>query len=298
MRIVVGAVVWLAAFGWAGAQAVETASPSAPSSPIQDNSFLIEEAYNQDDGVVQHINLFRRDLRTGEWLGSFTQEWPIGGIAHQLSYGIAYQRIAGESGKVMGLGDAALNYRYQLVGDGEARIAVAPRLTVLLPTGRWKEGLGSGSAGVQVALPVSFVLSPDWVAHGNIGGTWTPSARDARGDRARTLAGDLGGSVIWLGGGRINGMLEALWSRDQTVVSPGRVKTESSLFVSPGVRWAYDFSSGLQIVPGIGVPIGRTQPGPIRGPAISLLRAPVPRRLAARRRLRASWPENSRAAFQ
>lgn len=25
-------------------------------SPIQDNSFLIEEAYNQEDGVVQHIS--------------------------------------------------------------------------------------------------------------------------------------------------------------------------------------------------------------------------------------------------
>jgi hypothetical protein len=27
-----------------------------PASPIQDNSFLIEEAYNQEDGVIQHIS--------------------------------------------------------------------------------------------------------------------------------------------------------------------------------------------------------------------------------------------------
>lgn len=26
---------------------------------IQDNSFLIEEAYNQEDGVVQHISAFQ-----------------------------------------------------------------------------------------------------------------------------------------------------------------------------------------------------------------------------------------------
>ena len=41
------------------------------SSPIQDNSFLIEEAYNQEAGVVQHINLFQRNWRTGEWLGNY-----------------------------------------------------------------------------------------------------------------------------------------------------------------------------------------------------------------------------------
>jgi hypothetical protein len=29
-----------------------------------------------------------------------------------------------------------------------------------------------------------------------------------------------------------------------------------SAFVSPGVRWSYDFESGLQIVPGIAFPIG------------------------------------------
>lgn len=28
------------------------------------------------------------------------------------------------------------------------------------------------------------------------------------------------------------------------------------MFVSPGVRWAHDFDSGLQIVPGIAVPLG------------------------------------------
>jgi hypothetical protein len=26
--------------------------------------------------------------------------------------------------------------------------------------------------------------------------------------------------------------------------------------ISPGIRWAYNFKSGLQIVPGIAVPIG------------------------------------------
>ena len=30
----------------------------------------------------------------------------------------------------------------------------------------------------------------------------------------------------------------------------------NSLFLSPGVRWSYNLRNGLQIVPGIGVPLG------------------------------------------
>jgi len=51
--------------------------PSAPApKPIQDDSFLIEEAYNQERGVVQHINTFQR-LHSGDWVYTFTQEWPV-----------------------------------------------------------------------------------------------------------------------------------------------------------------------------------------------------------------------------
>lgn len=30
----------------------------------------------------------------------------------------------------------------------------------------------------------------------------------------------------------------------------------ASFYLSPGVRWGYDFASGLQVVPGIAFPIG------------------------------------------
>jgi hypothetical protein len=54
--------------------------------PIQDNSFLVEEAYNQEAGVVQHISAFTRYRESKDWLYTFTQEWPVPGITHQLSY--------------------------------------------------------------------------------------------------------------------------------------------------------------------------------------------------------------------
>jgi hypothetical protein len=53
---------------------------------IADNSFLIEEAYNQERGVVQHISTWQRSLRSVVRGFTFTQEWPVGTQMHQLSF--------------------------------------------------------------------------------------------------------------------------------------------------------------------------------------------------------------------
>lgn len=41
---------------------------------IQDNSFLVEEAHNQEAGVVQHIQSFMYLRQSKEWAYTFTQE--------------------------------------------------------------------------------------------------------------------------------------------------------------------------------------------------------------------------------
>ena len=38
----------------------------------QDNSFLVEEAYNQEAGVVQHIQNVMYNQRTKDWFYTFT----------------------------------------------------------------------------------------------------------------------------------------------------------------------------------------------------------------------------------
>ncbi|HEY7587032.1 MAG TPA: hypothetical protein VH866_11045, partial [Candidatus Deferrimicrobiaceae bacterium] len=43
---------------------------------IRDNSFLLEEAYNQEKSVVQHIQTFQY-MKDRSWTYSFTQEWPV-----------------------------------------------------------------------------------------------------------------------------------------------------------------------------------------------------------------------------
>ena len=208
---------------------------------------------------MQHINQFARYRGTGDWIFTFTQEWPASGIRHQLSYTLA---AAGAKDTGSGAGDVALNYRYQLMGDDEAAVAIAPRLTVFLPTGSSRRGLGAGAAGYQVGLPVSTALSTEWIAHWNAGATWTPSARNLMGQRANTLGWNAGASIIWIGSPILDVMLESVYSKSQIPVATRKTSSESSFFVSPGIRWAYDFDSGLQIVPGIAVPLGM---GPSHG---------------------------------
>ena len=220
---------------------------------IQDNSFLLEEAYNQEEGVVQHINAFTRLRGSGEWAYTFTQEWPAPGVKHQLSYTLP---AAGGSSQGRGIGDVALNYRYQWIGNGNAKIAVAPRLSLLLPTGSVDEGRGTGAVGFQLNLPASTVLSRRWVAHWNAGATYTPSAEDAAGGKADVESYNLGQSFIWQPSGIFNFMLETAWTSERTKVAHGEAVTEENLLVSPGIRWAYNFPSGLQIVPGVAFPIG------------------------------------------
>jgi len=117
-------------------------------------------------------------------------------------------------------------------------------------------GRGSGSFGLQTNFPLSVVLGRKLVSHWNAGATFFPHAQDASGDRAATAGYNFGQSFIWLTNARFNVMLETVFARSQTVVSSNHTEWTSSLFLSPGIRWAYNFKNGLQIVPGIGVPLG------------------------------------------
>ncbi|MFL5384745.1 MAG: transporter [Longimicrobiaceae bacterium] len=224
--------------------------------PIQDNSFLIEEAYNQESGVVQHISAFSLAEGGRSWAYGFTQEWPIFGRRHQASFTLPLQNAGESFGRGVGVGDVALHYRYMLAGVDGGALAVAPRLSVMVPTGSAERGRGAGGAAVQVNLPVSLVLSPALVAHTNAGATLTPAARDAAGNEARTTGVNLGQSLVWLLHPKANLLLEAAWARDEEVTGPGARAGTNSLFLSPGVRFAIDFPSGLQVVPGVAVPIG------------------------------------------
>jgi hypothetical protein len=218
---------------------------------IQDNSFLIEEAYNQEPGVIQHIQTFQY-MKDGTWGYTFTQEWPIKGQAHQFSYTIPVSHLT-DPGRT-GMGDVALNYRYQLIN--KERIAIAPRFSLLLPTGRVKKDFGRGTLGYQTNIPLSLELSDKWVTHWNMGVTFTPNRRGPDGGKANSFDLNAGASVIYLLSENLNLMLEAVWNSNQSVEADGTRERNYTFFINPGIRSAIDFKSGLQIVPGVGFPIG------------------------------------------
>jgi hypothetical protein len=221
--------------------------------PIADNSFLIEEAFNQESGIVQHISTLSRPSGGGSWAYTFTQEWPFFGVRHQISFTIP---VLEADGTGTGLGDVGLNFRYQLIGANGGPVYVAPRGTVLLPTGNERRGRGAGGVGFQGNLPVSLTPIPQIALHGNAGLTWTPSAFDARRDESETLDANAGGSIVWLVRPSFNLLVEVLWFSTEEVVAPGAERRRESWFINPGVRWAFNFPSGLQIVPGIAYTVG------------------------------------------
>jgi hypothetical protein len=132
-----------------------TTAGRSGSAPIQDNSFLVEEAYNQEDGVVQHISSFERLTNSHDWVYTQTDEWPLRSLRHQVSITLAGTHSGSFAGSGAGWGDTALNYRYQLLGSGETKFAIAPRVSVMLPSGDHRYGRGSGGLGMQMNLPVS-----------------------------------------------------------------------------------------------------------------------------------------------
>lgn len=237
------------------AVALRAQAPAAPAAkdPISDNSFFIEESYNQEAGVVQHISAFTRMASGKGWAYTFTQEWPVPGERHQLSYTLPITNLG--SGATTGLGDLMINYRYQALHDEKSGFAFSPRLSVSLPTGDKTKGLGMGGTGWQVNLPVSKTLGESFVAHTNAGATWFSKAPGAGDASTSVHAVNVGQSVIWLATPRFNVMLESVWTRTTTSSKSGDHADETA-FIIPGIRWGYDFKSGLQVVPGIGMPIG------------------------------------------
>jgi DtxR family Mn-dependent transcriptional regulator len=173
---------------------------------IIDNSFLIEEAFNQDEGTVQTIGIWRMSARN-EWETSVTQEWPLLGHTHQISYAIPYAATAG----ARGVGDVMLNYRIQLTADTRGTPAFAPRISLILPTGDSSRGLGEPGVGWQVNLPFSE-QARDVYLHWNVG--FTKIASVAR--------PHVGGSAIWRASPMLHAMMETLIEgADRVTISPG-----------------------------------------------------------------------------
>jgi hypothetical protein len=243
-------------------QAQEPPQPLAKG--IQDNSFLVEEAYNQEAGVVQHILNIHWNLNLAKGPEEracdfvFTQEWPVFSQAHQFSYTLPYTFLDNGRDSTSGVGDVLLNYRFQALLETDRCPAFAPRFSLVLPTGSENKGLGNGRLGYQFNLPVSKVVHDRWTVHGNAGLTFFP---DVQGRNPVTY--NLGASAIFAATRRLNFLVEALGEWDEEV-SAGHIERSFQAIVMPGTRFAFNFSNA-QMVLGIGAPFGLTRSTPDYG---------------------------------
>lgn len=95
---------------------------------IRDNLFLLEEAYNQEPGVIHHLQVFQLNPDTEAWSYSFTEEVPVPTDRHQLS--VTVPVFDPGAGAATALGDLLINYRLQALGmGGQGSAALAPRLS-------------------------------------------------------------------------------------------------------------------------------------------------------------------------
>ncbi|MEK2643897.1 transporter [Bdellovibrio sp. BCCA] len=223
---------------------------------VKDNSFLIEEAYNQEPGVVQFIQTYQYLDPAHEWGYSFTNEIPITDETHQFSYVIPVLKksaVGGDGDKTQ-LGDVLLNYRYQLINT--EMISMAPRFSIILPTGDYKKGFGNGVAGFQFNHAVSITLNDRWTNHWNAGFTYTPDAKNELGETASLFGFNFGTSVVYNVTPKTNLLCEFVMNNNEVVAGQDTKATEATYYVVPGIRTAFQAGQETEIVPGIGALLG------------------------------------------
>jgi len=239
------------------------AAEKRPIDVISDNSFLIEEAYNQEPGVIQHIfnTVYNNDSRRRGWAFSFTQEWPVFSQDHQFSFTIPSYHIVEGSDRVYGVGDILLNYRYQALEEGEVRPAFSPRFSLVLPTGSRDRGTGNNVVGYQWNLPFSKKVASGFAMHANFGLTYLPHVRApmAAGQlspRRSLVSYNVGASGIYALLPRLHLMLEWVGIFEESIDDAGRAERAFKPTISPGLRAAVVNEEKLQVVVGAAMPVG------------------------------------------
>jgi hypothetical protein len=239
------------------------AQKERPIDVIEDNSFLTEEAYNQEPGSVQHIFTahYINDSRRRGWEFSFTQEWPIFSQNHQFSYTIPSYHLVENGDRQNGLGDVLLNYRYQLLEEDETKPAFAPRFSLILPSGSRRRGTGDGVVGYEWGLPFSKKVTGQLALHANFGLTYLPNVRAPLGSGGLSsehslVSYNLGASAIYAVLPRVHLMLEWLGDFEESIGDNAKPKRSFKPVLSPGLRAAIVDRPMLQIVAGAAAPIG------------------------------------------
>jgi DtxR family Mn-dependent transcriptional regulator len=256
VEVLTFAMLLLACAGGAFAQA-PTPPPPEPFA-ITDNSFFVEEAFNQEPRIFQNIvgGAFEENWAIAL---TFTQEWPAPSMKHQLSYTATLANQDDQTGP----GDVLLNYRYQLLEEGPGRPALSPRVSLIVPVGDEDRDLGAGGWGLQFNLPLSKQAG-DFYLHGNAGLTWFPSLSTSHYPTVGLLPADdvslaspfLGGSVIYRLRPMLHVMFESVVDWRESIVAASLTEREAAVILSPGARGGWNIGD-KQVIVGLAFPVTR-----------------------------------------
>jgi hypothetical protein len=219
---------------------------------IEDNSFLLEEGFNQERGVYQFIQKYQTFNRAKGYEYSFENEIPIPDESQQFSYEFAHGRATSEGHGA--ISDITLSYRIQpLNKDG---FLMADRFGLILPTGRVEKGAGNGVYGFEFVKAVTVPVGKNWMNHWNFGFSVLPNAKSQGHDKRGTISSfSSGTSLIYLWSDNFNFLLEGLLESGQGIDETGAKSSSTSFTLNPGVRFAVDLDwKETQIVPGISFP--------------------------------------------
>jgi hypothetical protein len=237
-------VLWLAAVARAQQPEPSRTQAALPPEPfgIIDNSFLVEESFNQEPGTFQ--NIFSVVRSNGRWAAAFIQEWPLVTDHHQFSYSVSWDFGGGERA----FGDTLVNYRFQALREGRRKPAFAPRLSAVLPTA---SAAADDAWGVQINLPFSKRTGTVYW-HWNGGVTWLPSVGDDR--NSDSLESPfLAGSAVYRLHPMFQLMFEMVANSNEQRATRGTDRS-ASLTASPGVRGGWNIGRRQQVVFGLALP--------------------------------------------
>ena len=173
---------------------------------ILDNSFLVEEAFNQEAGIFQNIfGLVAHAAATGA-----SRSRRSGRSPSQTAPVVVHAAALGARRRRRGVGDVMINYRYQATVEGPGRPGV---FTACLadPSDRDEQRARSMSVGLQFNLPFSKQTRRLSTSTGTPGSTWLPRASSSDGVTLQTSTSPfLAGSAIYRLRPMFNLMLETV----------------------------------------------------------------------------------------
>jgi hypothetical protein len=258
---------WLAALALCASVKARGAEPR-PIDGFADHSFLIEEAYNQELGELQHTfkALYSNDFRHRGWSFDLEQEWWLFSENHQVAFSIPLSNIREEGKTQRGAGDVLLGYRYQLTKEGSNIPAVAPKFSLILPTGDRDKGTGNGVVGYEWSLAASKKVAPRIALHANFGLTHLPKVRapleggEHLSAKRSLVSYGVGASGVLALSSDIHVLLEWVGEFEQEINEKGKRQRAFKAILSPGIRAAVINTDRLQTVLGVGIPIGVSGP--------------------------------------